>query len=662
LSYRQRLFLLGIVDIVIISVAVFTAYLLRFDFTIQSEYFKYIPYVIFIHGILILIIFTKLKLYKKVWQYASIGELISIIKGVTLAEVLFFVVHFLMIQQAYTSFIIPRSIYLIAWALIILGIGGSRFVWRIYRDDYLKIQPYHTRALIVGAGAAGALVAKELKHSPHSTVYPVAFVDDDPAKQSLEVMGLPIVGTSKDIFSIVKKYDIAEIIIALPSAKKSVISEIIDLCKMTKANIKILPRVSDIVQGKISLNMIRDVNVEDLLGRDPIEVDLSGIADYVTGQVVLVTGAGGSIGSELTRQIAPFLPKQLLLLGHGENSIYDIELELRDNFPELEIETIIADIQDRKRLQTLFEEYRPNVVFHAAAHKHVPLMERNPSEAVKNNVFGTKNLAECADRHGVSHFVMISTDKAVNPTSVMGATKRIAEMIVQHMSRQSKTKFVAVRFGNVLGSRGSVIPIFKEQIKRGGPVTVTHPDMVRYFMTIPEAVQLVIQAGALAEGGEVFILDMGKPVKIVDLARDLIRLSGLEPDKDIEITFTGIRPGEKLFEEILTDEEGTKATKHDRIFVGKPIEIAEEVFTSLLNRLEEMIYKQNKPATPSEIKGLLRKIVPFYQKEAKHTKSPTKGMTNNQKKRNKGIDYELAKQEMKLAKIEIASTKERYSG
>lgn len=658
MSYRQRVILLSLFDIVIITLAVISAYLLRFDFNIKTELFIYIPYVIFMHIILILYTFTKLKLYKRFWQYASIGELISIIKGVTLSEVIFFLFHTI-IQKGNPEFVVPRSIYLLSWAFIILSIGGSRFVWRIYHDSYLKIQPYHKRALIVGAGNAGALIAKELKHAPDSALYPVAFVDDDLAKQFLEVLGLPIVGMRADIPLIVKKYSIEEIIIAIPSASKSVISEIINLCKTTKANIKILPRVSDIVHGKISLNMIREVNVEDLLGREPVEVDLSGITDYVKDQVVLVTGAGGSIGSELSRQIAPFSPKNMLLLGHGENSIYDIELELRNNYPELELVTLIADVQDRTRLEYLFKEYKPNVVLHAAAHKHVPLMERNPSEAIKNNVFGTKNVAECADQYGVSHFVMISTDKAVNPTSVMGTTKRIAEMIVQNISRRSKTKFVAVRFGNVLGSRGSVIPVFKEQINRGGPVTVTHPDMVRYFMTIPEAVQLVIQAGALAEGGEIFILDMGKPVKILDLARDLIRLSGFEPEKDIDIVFSGIRPGEKLYEEILTDEEGAKATKHDRIFVGKPIDISAEEFTSLIEKLETMIYKRDQPPSPFEIKRLLLKIVPSYKYNPTKNTSSSNGVRNDQKKIDSNIERELVRQEMKLAKIEIASAKER---
>ncbi|GBF12579.1 nucleoside-diphosphate sugar epimerase/dehydratase [Tepidibacillus sp. HK-1] len=651
MSFRLRYLLLTLIDSVIIAVSVMMAYFLRFDFKLRTELFIFIPYVIIMHMAIILIVFNSMRLYKRVWQYASIGELISIVKAVTISEVFFFSFHSL-IQYMYPNVVVPRSIYLLSLMLIIAGIGGSRLTWRIIRDDYLKIQPYHKRALIIGAGNAGALIAKELKHSPDTEFYPVAFIDDNPSKLNLEVLGLPIVGTRDDIVNAVERYGIQEIIIAIPSAPKSEIAEIINICKQTKANIKILPRVSDLVSGKISVKMIRDVHVEDLLGREPIEIDLSSIVGYVNEKVVLITGAGGSIGSELCRQIAPFSPKRLLLLGHGENSIYEIELELRRKFPNLELETIIADIQDNRRLNHVFETYRPNVVFHAAAHKHVPLMERNPSEAVKNNIFGTKNVAECAHEYGATHFVMISTDKAVNPTSIMGTTKRIAEMIVQHLNAISNTKFVAVRFGNVLGSRGSVIPIFKQQILQGGPVTVTHPEMVRYFMTIPEAVQLVIQAGALAHGGETFILDMGKPVKIDTLARDLIRLSGFEPDKDIKIEYTGIRPGEKLFEEILTDEEGTKATKHDRIFVGRPIEYDKDNLFKMIDKLKNIV-SSNKSSS-NEIKKILKTIVPTY-----HFNSETKLNVINRNNYNSNIkqdlEIELSKQELKLAKIELAS-------
>lgn len=626
MSVRQRYIFLTIIDAAIIACAVIVAYFLRFDFQVRMPHFSLVPYVIVMQIGITLAAFYWMKLYRRVWQYASIGELVSILKAVTAAEFVFYLIH-TAVQMIFPGFVVPRSIYILSWVLMLVGIGGSRFAWRMIRDNYLKIQPHHKRALIIGAGSAGALIAKEMKHAKDSPFYPVAFVDDDPSKRNLEVMGLPIVGGCGEIPEIVEQYQIDEILIAIPSAPKDKIAEVIDICKITKTNIKILPRVTDLINGNVSLKMIRDVKVEDLLGREPVQVDLQGIAGYVTDQAVLITGAGGSIGSELCRQIAPFAPGKLLLLGHGENSIYDIELELRKEYPDLELETLIADIQDRRRLQEVFAAHQPRVVFHAAAHKHVPLMERNPAEAVKNNILGTKNVAECAHESGVSHFVMISTDKAVNPTSIMGTTKRVAEMIVQSLDKVSETKFVAVRFGNVLGSRGSVIPVFKQQIEQGGPVTVTHPDMVRYFMTIPEAVQLVIQAGALAQGGEIFILDMGKPVRIADLAADLIRLSGLEPGQDIKIIYTGVRPGEKLFEEILTDEEGTTATRHNRIYVGKPSDLTMDELSFMLRKLEQIVFRRDtsaaatatasadsaaSAAAASDIKAMLRQIVPTY--------------------------------------------------
>lgn len=612
MSYGQRVFLFFVIDTFIILFSVIVSYFLRFDGNIPQQYLHTIPIAFILIWMTTYIMFHISKIYRRVWQYASVGELISIIKAVTISIAASYSLYFLAKQLGF-QFVIPRSIFLISLMTIILGIGGSRFVWRIIHDSYRKIQPHHKRALIIGAGNAGALVARELKHSPESALYPVAFIDDDPTKLHLEVVGLPVVGSREDISSIVEQYKIDTIIIAMPSAPRGEIAKVIDICKESGTHIKLLPRVSDLIDGKVSVKKIRDVSMEDLLGRDPVDVDLAGIADYVSHQVVLVTGAGGSIGSELCRQIAPFSPKKLLLLGHGENSIYNIELELRASFPDVMLETIIADIQDRRRMEEVFVSHRPQVVFHAAAHKHVPLMERNPEEAVKNNIFGTKNVAECASQHGASHFVLISTDKAVNPTSVMGATKRVAEMIVQSLDKVSDTKFAAVRFGNVLGSRGSVIPVFKQQIVNGGPVTVTHPDMVRFFMTIPEAVQLVIQAGAFARGGEVFILDMGKPVRIADLARDLIRLSGLEPDRDIKIIYTGIRPGEKLYEEILTAEEGTAATRHDRIFVGKPSDISLDKLDFMLRKLEHVVLKKEKPGDPEEIKGLIEQLVPTFQ-------------------------------------------------
>jgi FlaA1/EpsC-like NDP-sugar epimerase len=613
MNYQKRIIFLNIVDALIIAAAVALAYLLRFDFQIQEYYFNYLPFVAISHIVLVLIIFNMTKMYRKVWQYASIGELVSLVKAVTMAEILFSLLT-IIVHTYSPDFTVPRSIYLLSWVLIIIGVGGARFSWRMFRDSYMKSseRTYNRRTLIIGAGSAGVLIAKELKHAVNPELYPFAFIDDDRTKWKMQVMGMPVLGGRDQISEAVKKYSIEKIIIAMPSSTKSETAKIINLCKNTGAKIRILPRVGDLINMNISLSMIREVNVEDLLGRDPVQVDLNGIADYVTGKVVLVTGAGGSIGSELCRQIAPFSPKRLLILGRGENSIYDIEIELRKSFPTLEIDTIIADIKDRHLIRDVLFSYRPSVVFHAAAHKHVPLMERNPVEAVKNNILGTINLAEGAHEAGISRFVMISTDKAVNPTSVMGVTKRIAEIYVQGLARSSRTKFVAVRFGNVLGSRGSVIPVFKKQIQEGGPITVTDSEMVRYFMTIPEAVQLVIQAGAFAKGGEIFILDMGKPVKIADLARDLIRLSGLEPDVDIKIEYTGIRPGEKLFEEILTNEEGISATKHNRIFVGKPVDFSLEEIQFMIRKMEQVVNGKDVQNRGYEVKNLLKQIVPSF--------------------------------------------------
>lgn len=613
MSYEKRIIFLNIMDAFIVTTAVIMAYLLRFDFEVQPNYLAILPQVIAAHVLIVLVIFNRANIYRRVWQYASIGELVSLIKTVTVSEIIFALLA-VTVHTHYEEFIVPRSIYLLSWGLIIGCIGAARFSWRMLRDSYINpaTRTYNRRTLIIGAGSAGVLIAKELKHGINQELYPFAFIDDDSAKWNLQVLGLPVLGGREKIPEIVKRYKIEKIIIAIPSASKAETAKIIEICKQTGAKTKILPKVGDLVSINVSVNMIREVNVEDLLGRDEVQVDLQGVADYVTGQVVLVTGAGGSIGSELCRQIVRFQPQKLLLLGHGENSIYDIQMELSNSFPDLKLETVIADIQDYRRIREVIETYSPSVVFHAAAHKHVPLMERNAQEAVKNNILGTKNLADCAHEFGVSRFVMISTDKAVNPSSVMGVTKRVAEMYIQGLAKTSSTKFTAVRFGNVLGSRGSVIPLFKKQIEQGGPVTVTHPDMVRFFMTIPEAVQLVIQAGAFAKGGEIFILDMGKPVKIADLARDIICLSGFEPDIDIKIAYTGIRPGEKLFEEILTNEEGISATKHNRIFVGKPGEFSWEKLQFMIRKIEQIVSGKAGSDRAEEVKKLLNQIVPAF--------------------------------------------------
>jgi FlaA1/EpsC-like NDP-sugar epimerase len=544
------------------------------------------------------------KLYNRVWQYASVGELMSIVKAVSVICLSSYA-----ISTIVSNSFVPMSLLILTFETSLLLKGGIRFGWRVFRDFYFKKAANQRRTLVIGAGDCGTLIAKELMFDRNSQMRPVAFIDDNPKKHHLQVLGLPIYGGRDRIAEVVDRLSIDDIVIALPSISKREISAIIEACKSTKAKLKIIPNLGDLIHGRITVKEIRDVDVEDLLGREPIKIDLQEVANYMKNKAVLVTGAGGSIGSELCRQISLFQPRKLLLLGHGENSIYNIEMELREKYPNLILETIIADVQDIGRMEQVFAAYSPQVVFHAAAHKHVPLMEKNPMEAIKNNVFGTRNVADCADRFGAERFVLISTDKAVNPTSVMGTTKRIAEMYVQSLNHYSKTKFAAVRFGNVLGSRGSVIPKFKEQIKNGGPVTVTHPDMTRYFMTIPEAVQLVIQAGAFADGGEVFVLDMGEPVKILDLAKDLIRLSGFEPNIDIEIAYSGIRPGEKLFEELLTTEEGLGSTKHNRIFIGKPSDIVRSELEYQMKQMEK-----TNGEDILEVYRKLQAVVPNYQK------------------------------------------------
>lgn len=540
-------------------------------------------------------------LYRRMWQYASIGEIVSIFKAILIGAIISYGVALLLLPAR-----VPFGVEVRTMETILVLVGGVRFLWRVFHNDRINYKDTETHAIIVGAGNCGMLIAKEMMGPSFAHTKIVGFIDDDNNKYHMSILGLPVLGNRYDLPRLVKEKHIHEIIIAMPSVSRTEISEIINLGKTTGAKLKIIPALNDLISGKISVKKLRDVSVEDLLGREPIVADLNGILGYVHNKIVMITGAGGSIGSELCRQVAPFNPDKLLLLGHGENSIYTIEMELRKKFPELEIVTVIADVQDRNRMMDVFRTFRPHVVFHAAAHKHVPLMERNPSEAIKNNVFGTRNVADGADRFGAERFVMISSDKAVNPTSVMGATKRIAEMYVQSLNTTSQTKFSAVRFGNVLGSRGSVIPAFKQQIAAGGPVTVTHPEMVRYFMTIPEAVQLVIQSGSFAKGGEVFVLDMGEPVRILTLAEDLITLSGFEPYKDIDITFSGIREGEKLYEELLTDEENLGSTQHDRIFIGRPNVISQNQLELEFKRLERVLAEE-----PSAIREVINQIVPM---------------------------------------------------
>ncbi|MHB8125743.1 MAG: polysaccharide biosynthesis protein [Desulfitobacteriaceae bacterium] len=611
MSFRKRSLLLMLIDALLINLAAFGSFYLRFerfDGSIPLEYYQTYYHTAIVATILYIVVFYLFGLYNRLWQYASTGELLSIVYSVTVGTGgTVAAVYFL------ATIRLPNSAAILLWLSMVFLIGGSRFIWRILQENVLT--PYipgsQKQVLIVGAGNAGVLAVRELKNRNYKDGRPVGFIDDDRTKQKLHLLGVPVLGTRKDIARIVKGHNVDEVIISMPSASGESIREIVQICEKTSVDLKIMPGVYDILSGNVTVNPIRQVQVEDLLGRDPVTLDLVEVAGYVSGETVLITGAGGSIGSEICRQIYKFTPGRMVIIGQGENSIFEIEQEFRSQFQGLELSTEILDIKDRDKVFLVFEKYRPGVVFHAAAHKHVPLMERNPEEALKNNIIGTQNLAEAADKVNVKTFVSISTDKAVNPTSIMGATKRTAEMIIQSLDSRSQTKFVAVRFGNVLGSRGSVIPTFKKQIAQGGPVTVTHPDMVRYFMTIPEATQLVIQAGAMAEGGEIFILDMGKPVKIVDLAKDLIRLSGFEPEVDIKIQFTGIRPGEKLFEELLTAEEGITATKHSRIFVAKP----NNIHVELLEELTHTIRERGSYLTRDETIELLQTVIPSFRKK-----------------------------------------------
>ncbi|MFS0638318.1 nucleoside-diphosphate sugar epimerase/dehydratase [Mesobacillus foraminis] len=581
MTYKQRLSLFIFIDsCIVISAVFFSRFLVNGTLNVITA-----PMLIMAIAILCShhVLSLKLNLYKKAWEYASIGELIIIFKVVTSSILLAAIFQQMIIHEIYFRLLA------VTWLLHISLIGGSRFCWRMYRDSYINKSANKKRTLIVGAGSAGTMVARQLLKNQEAGLLPMGFIDDDMKKHQLDILGIPVLGGVSKIESIVKEMKVDNIVIAIPSLCKKELNTIFQECAKTNAKTQILPMIEDLVTGKISVSHFRDVQVEDLLGREPIKLDIESISEYLTGKTVLVTGAGGSIGSEICRQIAPFNPSRLILLGHGENSIYSIEMELKESYGNTDIQFIteIADMQDADKMDQIMRTHNPDVVYHAAAHKHVPLMERNPEEAVKNNVLGTFNAARAASWNGVKTFVMISTDKAVNPTSVMGSTKRLAEMIIQAMDQKSATKFVAVRFGNVLGSRGSVIPLFKKQIEKGGPVTVTHPDMIRYFMTIPEASRLVIQAGSLARGGEIFVLDMGDPVKIVDLAKNLIKLSG-NSIEEIGIEFTGMRPGEKLFEELLKEDEVHDKQVYPKIYIGKTSELYIEEIESLLESFNSM--------------------------------------------------------------------------
>ena len=555
----RRIFLV-ITDIILINGSVFLSLIMRFEINIASvpeEYIqKYIVNVI-PFTIVTLIIFWCFRMYHSLWQYASIAELYKIVEACVVAELAHLCV------TSFMGWMLPRSCYFTSGVFLIVAMSASRFMYRLLRQliNEYRHTSEQVKIMIIGAGEATSVLMREISNSRYlDNSKVVCIIDDDLGKVGKYIRGVKIVGTRDHIKEYARYYDIDEIIFAIPSASTKDKREILNICKETSCNLKILPGVYQMVDGEINIKDLRNVDVLDLLGRDPVKVDIESIMGYVKDKTVLVTGGGGSIGSELCRQLVSHKPKCLVIFDIYENNAYDIQQELKIKYPDANVVTLIGTIRNTSRLESVFEQYKPDIVYHAAAHKHVPLMEVSPNEAIKNNVVGTWNVAKMADKYGVKKFVMISTDKAVNPTNVMGATKRICEMIIQSFNEKSKTDFVAVRFGNVLGSNGSVIPLFKRQIEAGGPVTVTHPDIIRYFMTIPEAVSLVLQAGAYAKGGEIFILDMGEPVKIDDLAKNLIRLSGYTLGVDMEIKYTGLRPGEKLYEELLMNEEGMQDT------------------------------------------------------------------------------------------------------
>ena len=602
-----RRFFLFLTDTFLLNACVYLSLIMRFDVGIVSIEPQYISnYVenMLPYTIMSLLIFWLFRLYHSLWQYASIAEVYRIAEACIIVEV----VHFL--SNKIAGNMLPRSCYFNAAIYLIIAICASRFMYRMIRTVLNKYRNIKTsnNVMIIGAGEATNVIMREIQNSSYLANSNIAcIIDDDRRKVGKYIRGVKVIGTRDKIKEAAKLYDIDEIIFAIPTASNEVKRDILNICKETDCTLKILPGVYQMVDGEINVNSIRNVDVLDLLGRDPIEVDIESIMGYVKDKVIMVTGGGGSIGSELCRQLVSHKPKQLIIFDIYENNAYDIQQELKINYPDANVVTLIGSIRNVSRLESVFAQYKPDIVYHAAAHKHVPLMEVSPDEAVKNNVVGTWNVARMADKYGVKKFVMISTDKAVNPTNVMGATKRICEMIVQTYNEISKTDFVAVRFGNVLGSNGSVIPLFKRQIEAGGPVTVTDPNIIRYFMTIPEAVSLVLQAGAYAKGGEIFILDMGEPVKIDDLAKNLIRLSGYTLGVNMEIKYTGLRPGEKLYEELLMKEEGLQETDNKLIHIGKPIEFDKENFFDNLEKLKEEAYSET-----GNIRESLKKVVDTY--------------------------------------------------
>lgn len=619
----SRKYILMLIDAILINLSYILAYFFRFNFNIPNyELSKFLDNAIVI-TIIYIIIYYLFNLYKSLWHYASTDEFLLAVGGCitgSLASIIY---------TAIVNERIPYSISILAGIFTTLLVVGVRVCFRISSKGVKLFDRCNKnnfkRVMIIGAGSAGSMTIKEMKMHPEMRYKPVALIDMDKRKIGTSIGGVKVFGNRSSIKSIVEEEEIDIILLAIPSIDYKNKKEILNICKQTGCKIEIIPGIFELIDGKVSLKKVRDVSYEDLLGRPPVKLDTEGIEQYIKNKTVMITGGGGSIGSEICRQIAKFKPKEVVLFDIYENGVYELEQEIRYSKVDVNIKCVIASITDKTRLENTFEKYKPEVIFHAAAHKHVPLMEGNPQESVLNNVFGTLNLARCADKYKVKRFVMISTDKAVNPTNIMGATKRLCEMIIQSMDKKSETEFVAVRFGNVLGSNGSVIPLFKKQIAQGGPVSVTHPEINRFFMTIPEAAQLVLQAGAFAEGGEIFVLDMEEPVKIYDLACDLIRLSGFEPEEDIKIEFVGLRPGEKLYEEVLTEEEGLNKTVHEKIFIGRPtfddfdrlkikldelkIIAEEQSAETLINKMEEMVPTYQRSVLDMVAVDVERKII-----------------------------------------------------
>ena len=601
---------LVIADILTVIAASSMALWVRFDFSVEKIDKVYLEYVwagMVPNIIGVIVIYWFFHLYRSVWKYAGVYELQHILfAGVTATLIQ-------LLGYTIAELRMPRSYWFLYAGALIAITTCVRFAYRLLRRIKSQWEDRKTdelsRVMIVGAGSAGDALIREIMESQYLHKKIECVIDDDPEMKGKTIRGYKIIGGRECIVDAAKKYRINEIIIAMPSVSRKETAAIAKICNETNCEMKLVPGMYQLINSEVSISKLKHVDIEDLLGREPVKVDLEKIIGYLEDQVVLVTGGGGSIGSELCRQIAAAMPKKLIIVDIYENNAYDIQQELNRKFPRLDLVVLIASVRNTNRMNAIFEEYLPNVVFHAAAHKHVPLMETSPNEAIKNNVFGTLKTVQAAHRYGVEKFVLISTDKAVNPTNIMGASKRICEMIVQAYSRMSETDFVAVRFGNVLGSNGSVIPLFRQQIKEGGPVTVTHPDIIRYFMTIPEAVSLVLEAGATAHGGEIFVLDMGEPVKIVDLAINLIKLSGYKPGEDIEIQYTGLRPGEKLYEERLMAEEGLARTANKRISIAKPIEMDDEEFFKSLDEMKDAVYEET-----GEVREMVRKIVPGYKK------------------------------------------------